>query len=136
MSVTDVPSQFFQYERSRAGRKLKKLRVLLLAFFGALLCLVLADFLYCAHIDRQRSVRQSIGYGTTPADVLRLLGEPDTRDGGKWIYRFHEPETMAADSMIVWLLLSGRFGFWDCTFTVEFDDSDNIKDVSYHRLQN
>jgi hypothetical protein len=100
--------------------------VLFLSSLIALLCLVVSDFLYCAHIRHRTAVQAQIGSGTTLAEVVRLLGEPDLKESGKWnkwIYKYNEPETMTADSMMVWFLLSGSVEFRRCTFTVEFEEA-------------
>lgn len=104
----------------------KRFQVLFLSSLIALLCLVVSDFLYCAHVRHRTAVRARIGSGTTPAEILRLLGEPDLKESGKWtkwIYRYNEPETMTADSMMVWFLLTGSVEFRRCTFTVEFEEA-------------
>jgi hypothetical protein len=75
--------------------------VVLLSSLIALLCLVVSDFLYCAHIRRRTAVQAGISAGTALAEVVRLLGEPDLKESGKWnkwIYKYNEPETMTADS--------------------------------------
>lgn len=100
--------------------------MLLLSSLTGLLCLVVFDFLYCAHIRHRASIRAHVGYDTTLTEIVRLLGEPDLKHGGKWnkwIYRYNEPETMDADSMMVRFLLGGSVEFRHCTFTVEFEEA-------------
>ena len=126
MTASEATLPSSPIDRQHSGGWRKKFRVLLLSSLTALLCLVVADLLYCAHIRHRTSLRAHIGYDTTPAEIVRLLGEPDLKQGGKWnkwIYRYHEPETMTADSMMVWFLLTGSVEFRRCTFTVEFEEA-------------
>jgi hypothetical protein len=64
-----------------------------------------------------------------------MFGEPDIKSGKTWTYRFYEPETMNAESMVVWFLLSGRIAFWDCKLTLEFNESGQLQYVRYQREQ-
>ncbi len=55
-----------------------------------------------------------------------MFGEPDLKESGKWnkwIYKYNEPETMGADSIMVGFLLTGNVEFCRCTFTVEFEEA-------------
>ncbi len=104
----------------------KRFRVLLLSSLFGLLCLVIADFMYCAHIRRRIATRAQIGYGTTLTEIVRLLGEPDVKEAGKWnkwVYQYYEPEIFTADSIIVWFLLSGNVEFRRWTFTIQFEEA-------------
>jgi hypothetical protein len=130
MSGANHLAQPIQIPRTSPTPRGRKLHVGMLSLLVALLCVVIFDFAYCAHVRHRRSVRASIGYGTTPAEVLRLLGEPDLKSGGKWIYKYTEPRTMSADSMIARLLLEGAFEFTHCTFTVEFEGTGMGMNVS------
>lgn len=45
-----------------------------------LLCFVVSDFLYCAHIRHRTAAQAQIGSGTTLAEVVQLLGQPDLKE--------------------------------------------------------